>query len=452
MDEVQCFLDNNFLVHYAEIHGKLVLPPERINEFEYDYVVIFNQAHASDIFNQLIGLGVNAKKIISWQYYFFYTKFNPSGLTLDCYLPLRELIKKLHIKTVLDIDNSLMRNCIGIKDRNLPLHHITTNLNSGDISRYDAVIMLDYFIYHTLIDFETLIKSFKNKARYFIFAVPYSYPAIFTKWSEYNYSKLGKIKIINCQTVKLYIVDTKIDNKCKDIKIYIVTHKKFVPPQNDIFFPLYAGKGNDNDMHIVGDASGDSISELNPLINECTALYWIWKNVDTRYIGLCHYRRYFSNGLPGGTFDSFNIPDGEYIQNVLSKKDIIVAKANFFNYMTVKSQLKNTLCPDAFDEGFKIIRRIIVEKYSEYVQDFDNFFERGHYIYPCNMFITSRNNLHAYCSWLFDIIIPAAKEIDVSKYDSYSKRVIGFFAERLFTLWILHNKKTVQEEEVLLIN
>ena len=50
-----------------------------------------------------------------------------------------------------------------------------------------------------------------------------------------------------------------------------------------------------------------------------------------------------------------------------------------------------------------------------------------------------------YCEWLFPIIIPAAKAIDVSTFDDYSKRIIGFFAERLLTVWLVKQKYRMKE-------
>lgn len=48
-------------------------------------------------------------------------------------------------------------------------------------------------------------------------------------------------------------------------------------------------------MGYIGDNTGDNISLRNPNYCELTGLYWAWKNLKCDYIGLCHYRRYFTN-------------------------------------------------------------------------------------------------------------------------------------------------------------
>ena len=50
--------------------------------------------------------------------------------------------------------------------------------------------------------------------------------------------------------------------------------------------------------NMIGDDTGDNISELNRNFNELTAIYWAWKNYDKLgnpdYIGLAHYRRFLA--------------------------------------------------------------------------------------------------------------------------------------------------------------
>ena len=71
-----------------------------------------------------------------------------------------------------------------------------------------------------------------------------------------------------------------------------------------------------------------------------------------------------------------------------------------------------------------------------------NYVMNNTWFFPCNMFVTSKKLFDEYCKWLFSFIIPACKEFDVSKYDKYSCRAIGFFAERMLTVWLMkHNYK-----------
>ncbi len=46
---------------------------------------------------------------------------------------------------------------------------------------------------------------------------------------------------------------------------------------------------------VLHDNVGENISDLNPHLNEVTALYWVWKHPEVRqseFVGFCHYRRF----------------------------------------------------------------------------------------------------------------------------------------------------------------
>ena len=75
----------------------------------------------------------------------------------------------------------------------------------------------------------------------------------------------------------------------------------------------------------------------------------------------------------------------------------------------------------------------------------------GYAIFNCNIFVTKREILDRYCEWLFSFLIEAAEEIDVEGYDSYSQRVIGFFAERMWTVWLRKNRLRIKELPYVII-
>ncbi|MCL2520879.1 MAG: DUF4422 domain-containing protein, partial [Spirochaetaceae bacterium] len=85
----------------------------------------------------------------------------------------------------------------------------------------------------------------------------------------------------------------------KDIKIF-VSHRIDLDSEvidNPLFVPVRCGAVYDkreNKPDIIGDDTGDNISEKRLSYNELTVMYWAWKNVKADYYGLCHYRRYFS--------------------------------------------------------------------------------------------------------------------------------------------------------------
>ena len=80
----------------------------------------------------------------------------------------------------------------------------------------------------------------------------------------------------------------------EDVKVIVATHKKYSFPNDKMYMPIQVGAKLNEDLGYQKDSIGYNISEKNPYYCELTALYWAWKNLETDYLGLVHYRRYFS--------------------------------------------------------------------------------------------------------------------------------------------------------------
>lgn len=67
------------------------------------------------------------------------------------------------------------------------------------------------------------------------------------------------------------------------------------------------------------------------------------------------------------------------------------------------------------------------------------------------MWITRKSMFDKYCEWLFDILFEVEKRIDLTGYDEYQTRVMGFLSERLFRVWLMMQREKITEEEIKLI-
>lgn len=229
-------------------------------------------------------------------------------------------------------------------------------------------------------------------------------------------------------------------------KIFIVSHKLFKVPLGDIFQPILVGKKNFDIQNSIRDDIGDNIAEKNPNYCELTALYWIWKNynVDYNYIGLCHYRRYFTKSC------FFNMErfylDNSKISEMLKNYDIILPNKFIFNKTLDKIYFEN----GAGKEKDLVMTRYIINKmYPEYIESFDEVINSKSASY-CNMFITNKNNFKLYCEWLFSILFSLENVTDLSEYTTEEARIYGYLSELLLNVWIRKNKLKVKEVPVAL--
>ena len=166
----------------------------------------------------------------------------------------------------------------------------------------------------------------------------------------------------------------------------------------------------------------DNIDNLNPYYCECTGLYYLWKHSKANIVGLEHYRRHFINGKG-------EVLKAKEIKDLLKTHQIIVAAKNYpqgwrrdcFLHDACHAHIKKFV--DSFWKSELNLKD--VQKYND---------ARNAYFISCNMFITTKEILDKYCTFLFGKIDNFVKKnkIDVSKHP----REFGLIAEYTFGYWI----------------
>lgn len=214
-----------------------------------------------------------------------------------------------------------------------------------------------------------------------------------------------------------------------DIKIIIATHKPYWMPEDPVYLPVHVGAAGKEDLGYQRDDEGENISAKNPYYCELTGLYWAWKNLKADYLGLVHYRRYFSKGKTKNKKERIlTQPDYE---KLLKDTDIILPKPRHYWIETNYSQYIHAHHQEDLDET----RTILKEKHPDYIPTFDQCMRKrsGHRF---NMFVMKSDLLDEYCSWLFDILSELEKRLDITAYNRNDQRVFGFVGERLLDVWI----------------
>lgn len=212
--------------------------------------------------------------------------------------------------------------------------------------------------------------------------------------------------------------------------IYICTHKEFEKKvSNEAYKPLY-----------VKDISTDL-----PLDDKFYSELYHYKYVSehlpkTKYIGFCHYRRYFD------FYD--DIPN---LDDIFKEYNVIASKPFRFPY-----SVRGQYAAMHNGEDLDIITSILNDKYPQYVEEWEKSLN-GEYLYPCNMFIMEKKDFKQYIDFIIDVLNEYVKRVgtDINKHiednkDKYLKpfypnntveyqyRIGGYLGERLTSMYIQH--------------
>lgn len=245
------------------------------------------------------------------------------------------------------------------------------------------------------------------------------------------------------------------------IKLLICYHKKDVLIKDDIFTPIHVGraiarskmKEDDSEFkwlseNMLGDDSGENISEKNSSYNELTAVYWAWKNYEKLgnpdYIGLMHYRRHFIFRESNEVVENVNGIDDNYFKRINYNPETISHLFDDCDYVAhighvdeVYKHYKENHHIEDLDLAIKILKN----KYPDYSATADAYLKMS-YVNLCNMFIMPRKMFFEYCRWIFDILEEFEKLVDLSE-----KRL--FISERLTGIFIEHQKRNGYKQKAL---
>lgn len=228
-----------------------------------------------------------------------------------------------------------------------------------------------------------------------------------------------------------------------NVKIIIATHKKYQMPTDELYLPVHVGAegkidnaGNPLDLGYIKDNTGDNISELNASFCELTGLYWAWKNLDADYIGLAHYRRHFCyKKKSNNAFD--NVLKYIELKPFLEQVKVFTPDKRRYYIESLYSHYAHTHYASHLDET----RKIIAEKYPEYLDSYDVVLKRT-YGYMFNMMIMEKSYFNDYCAWLFDILFELKDRINMPELSVFQGRFYGRVSEIIFNVWLDYQLKT----------
>jgi hypothetical protein len=217
------------------------------------------------------------------------------------------------------------------------------------------------------------------------------------------------------------------------ITMLVAAHKAYRMPQDPMYLPLHVGKaGKDLELGFQGDNTGDNISEKNPTFCELTGLYWAWKNLDSDYVGLSHYRRYFRGKSGQDKWDC--ILTTAQAKALLQKSPVVLPKKRRYYIETAYDQYVHAHPAEPLDLALKLA----ADQGENYAHVVEAMKQRS-WTHIYNMFLMRRDIFDGYCTWLFDILFQLEKEIDISGYSQYDRRVFGFVSERLLDVYLEAN-------------
>lgn len=250
------------------------------------------------------------------------------------------------------------------------------------------------------------------------------------------------------------LFDTLLEEN--DVDIFIFTHKSFETKRTNPVYKIVCCEGEDVTSDTLNIIKVDRHLANDGWL-EWAKIYELYKNPDNikEYVGLNHYHRYFDFG------DDVNfIPN---IQQLLLFSDLLICNPVYVS--NVREQY--AACHNIKD--YDDCMQILFQKHPEYI-DTINQVSNGQLLFASNLIITKKEYFLDLCGFIFDILLAWCSQNGIdpcknedfhnhiqSNISEYSKRhykddvnysaqsrIPSYLAERLLTIWVMHNCKKIK--------
>ena len=232
------------------------------------------------------------------------------------------------------------------------------------------------------------------------------------------------------------------NNLQSSLKIYVCTHKEFEPVVHNEAYKIINAREIEPKLPLKDD-----------FYSELYQFKYVADNLELpKYIGFCHYRRYFSF-----------LDDVPNMDEIFSDYDAVCSKPNVLGG-SVKEQY--ITCHNI--EDLYIVGGIIADRFPHLSKLWHNFIN-GNILIPYNMFIMKREDFKEYIDFIFYVLDKYLKIVgtDINKriYDNiekyvkdfypnntveYQYRIGGYMAERLTNLFMMYKFKKIKTYPVII--
>jgi hypothetical protein len=231
-----------------------------------------------------------------------------------------------------------------------------------------------------------------------------------------------------------------------NISIIIATHKRYQMPEDSIYLPVQSGSSIYPNLGYQNDNTGDNISRKNKSYNIMCVMYWAWKNIDSEFIGIVHYRRHFTiKKFKRSINDVLNRSE---VESILKETEIILSPKRYYPFLTIKQHYIYTKggYVEIHRRDIQVLREVLDELHGGYIPSFDIVMKRNYY-HSGHLLIMSKKYYNEYSEFIFTV----GDEVEARLKDERPDltRYIASLTELLIDVWIIKNDYKFKEVDLL---